>query len=443
MQQLEAETQALRTELAALRQQQPQSQPPMRLPDVAPLPVDGEGDSATVPASALLAEEQPGVSLDSVRGEIKKFTWTKGDFKITPYGSLWTDMVYETARTYPGPYTFWSLSSQTGGEPAFFVDARRTRLGLDVAGPRIPFFNCAQSSGRVEIDFEGDATLENRATLLLRHAYWQVKNEDYCVLVGQTWDVTSPLYPGMLNYLPANFAGNLGYRRAQFRLERYLEVSPELLITVQSSLNQNIVPDLTTAAGVSRESGSWPTLEGRVAAKLGPRGPDCLPVEFGVSSHIGETGFDLPIYDDYRRRTWSLNADLAIPITYRLKFQAEVFSGSNLSPLLGGIGQGISPVTYNAIRSNGGWFDFRYDWTSRLHSCAGWSLDDPDNNDLAYGKTYNEVLFTNVTFDITKKFLTGVEFSYWKTGYKGAGTLAQPDEPGRSAVIDWMVVYSF
>ena len=39
-------------------------------------------------------------------------------------------------------------------EDQFIVDARNTRLGFDVLGPEIPFFNCAQGGGKVEIDFQ-------------------------------------------------------------------------------------------------------------------------------------------------------------------------------------------------------------------------------------------------------------------------------------------------
>lgn len=442
MEQLESETQALRSELAALRQQQQQE--PMRLPEVRAMQVDSQGNNAAVPASALMVDPAPAPDMDAIRGEMKKLAWTKGDFKVVPYGSLWADMIYENDRTSPGPYTLWVPSEQVAGEDAFVIDARRTRLGLDVEGPRIPFFRCAKSSARVEIDFMGDTLQDNKGSLLLRHAYWQVKNDDYGFLVGQTWDVVSPLYPGMLNYSPGWCGGNIGFRRAQFRAERYLDFSPEFLLTLQSSLNQNVASDFPSTVGVTREAGSWPTIEGRIAAKLGPRGQGCLPIEFGVSGHIGETGFDLPGLDDYRVKTWSLNTDIQVPITCHLKFQGEFFHGSNLSTFLGGIGQGISPVTYDGVRSTGGWFDFRYDWTDRLHSCFGAGVDDPLNSDLAYGRVYNQFAFANVTFDITKKFITGVETSLWKTHYKGSGALpTQPTEPGEAVVIDWMCQYSF
>ena len=49
----------------------------------------------------------------------------------------------------------------------------------------------------------------------------EVKDDDFRFLVGQTWDVISPLYPGMLMYSVGWDGGNIGYRRAQVRGERY------------------------------------------------------------------------------------------------------------------------------------------------------------------------------------------------------------------------------
>jgi len=437
LEQLESETKALRGELATLRAQQEQ---PVRLPQTVSMNM--------APAAAPKAD---GLSMDAVRGEMKKFAWAKGDFKIIPYGSLWADMIYESQRTYPGPYTLWVPSEQTEGEDAFYIDARRTRLGLDVEGPRIPFFCCAKSSGRVEIDFMGDTALENKGAVLLRHAYWQVKDDCFALLVGQTWDVISPLYPGSLNYSVGWDGGNIGYRRAQFRAERYLHFSPEFLMILQGSLNQNVVPDFATTAGVDREATDWPIIEGRMATRLGPRGEGCLPMELGVSGHVGQTGYDFgplapPIADDVRLLTWSFNVDAMVPITPCLRFQGEFFTGDNLSAFLGGIQQGVDLVRRTGIRSTGGWIDLRYDWTPRLHSCVGYGVDDPNDNDITYGRTYNQFLFGNVTFDITKKFLTGFEVAFWRTLYQDtrvAPVVPQPTQPGESVVTQWMVQYSF
>jgi hypothetical protein len=465
---LEAETEALRAEVEWLRAH------PVRLPSVeaaSEAVVDsrlrGNDESQrellapeAAPAEPAYTLDEPAYTLDELKTEMKKLAWTKGDFRIVPYGVLWADMVYATSRTNPGSYTLYVFSADEHGENAFAIDARRTRLGLNVEGPPVPLFYNAASGGRVEIDFQGSfATTENRAGVLLRHAYWEAKGDYGRVLVGQTSDVMSPLYPGTYNYSVGWYAGNIGYRRAQFRVERYMHLSDTFLLTSQFAAAQNVVPDLATVPGVTRESAGWPILQGRVAGTIGPRGTGCRPLEIGVSGHIGETGFDfnvpgpsahnpfnLPPVHDLRVRTWSLNVDFRKAITERLGVQGELFTGENLSPFFGGIGQGICPARRSAIRSTGGWFDVWFDLTPRWQTRAGWGLDDPNNHDLLVGRTYNQYYYWNLGCAITKNLFSGIEITSWKTLYQDnrpAPFDTGPTRPGESVTFDWMVKYEF
>ena len=95
--------------------------------------------------------------------------------------------------------------------------------------------------------------------------------------------------------------------------------------------------------------------------------------------------------------------------------------GENLAAFLGGIGQGIDPTGLDTIRDAGGWFEVWYDWTLRLHSHVGYSVDDPNNHDLhtVGERTYNQFYFGNLIYDVTKNFLVGMEVSSWKTLYVG------------------------
>ncbi len=162
------------------------------------------------------------------------FAWRKDGFRIQPYGAFWADMIYATQRTSPGAFTLFVFSSEDQGEDTFTIDARRTRLGLNVSGPR---FGTAETGGRVEIDFQGSFITENRASVLLRHAYWEAKDDRTRLLVGQYWDVASPLNPGTLNAGYGYFAGNIGFRRAQFRAERQIAWSENVMVSLQGSLN--------------------------------------------------------------------------------------------------------------------------------------------------------------------------------------------------------------
>ncbi|MGI6420562.1 MAG: hypothetical protein ACOX1P_33435 [Thermoguttaceae bacterium] len=397
IQQLEAETQMLRAELdhASIRQ----------------VPPAAAGGPRFSTVSSLAAEKTPEYV---TREEVKDLAWKKGDFKIVPYGILWGTAGYETSRTYLGDYTLWAISPEDEGEDAFHVGARSTRLGIDVSGPELPWFCGAKSGGKVELDFQGSFAIENKPTVLLRHAYWEVQNDDYRLLVGQTWDVISPLVPGTIMYSVYWCAGNIGYRRPQVRYERYFDVSDAWQIQWQSSLNTDASSDLTTGVLADGDHAGWPIIEMRVGSTVGRT----RPVSFGLSGHVGESIYDLPFADDVARPTWSVCADVKVPITERLGFQGEFFTGTDLKTFLGGINQGVDiGGTHDAIRSTGGWFEFWYDWTPRWHSHVGYSIDDPVDGDISLpiGRTSNQVYWGNITCDVTKKFQLGFEVSQWRT----------------------------
>jgi len=156
-------------------------------------------------------------------------------------------------------------------------------------------------------------------------------------------------------------------------------------------------------------------------AELIIRGRRSHPIEFGVSSHVGDMILFIPPAPGtgVSRRTWSLNFDVRVPITSRFGVQGELWTGENLATYFGGIGQGINlAAPYNTIRSRGGWVDVWYDWSDRVHSHIGYSIDDPVDSDITSGRTYNAFLFTNVSYDVTKKFLVGFEFTSWRTLWK-------------------------
>ena len=438
MNRLEAETQSLRGEVQWLREH------PVRLPTVDATPT-GMASAPTDPAPA----DGNYFTLDELRGEMKKLAWTKGDFSIVPYGYLWGNTVYSTERTSPGSYTLFVLSP-SGAVPQSnecIVDVRNTRLGFDVLGPQIPLLDFARGGGKVEIDFQSPLNTtagENKATVMLRHAYFEVKDDDFRLLGGQTWDVISPLNPDMLMYSVGWDGGNIGYRRAQFRGERYFNFSDVSMVTAELSINPQVFVDnittTTPAATLTGEPCNWPIIEGRTAWTIGHRGAGCYPIEVGLSGHIGEQEFIYSVGKaDELRRTWSGNVDVRVPITERLGVEGECYVGENLGTFLGGVGQGVNPYTLNTIRDAGGWAEIWYDWSPRLHSHVGYSVDDPNDHDFAHyigGKTYNQFYFGNISYDVTKKFLVGLEVSSWKTLYYG-------QLPGDSVRTEFVAKYGF
>jgi len=417
VQTLEAQTEALQRELELLRK--------------GPIPLPPVGDTASAD-----------VSLDAMRSEMSKLTWKKGGFTITPYGRVVVSTVYETERSYPGDIILWVQSPDVQGEDAFYIDAKSTRLGLKVGGPSPDCCHCAELGACVEIDFQGQYLTHNKPGLLFRRGFIDMKDDDFYLLAGQEWEIISPLYPGNLNYVPGSAVGNLGYRRAQIRGDRYFRTPGGQKLTLQGSLNMDILQDFTTDSSVQADVAGWPVLEGRVAWQFA-RGltEGAKPAEIGTSAHIGEVVYDFLTpnpnpTDDVTRRTWSFNVDVNVPITERLSFRSEFFTGENLSAYMGGILQGVDKQTRRTIRSTGGWFDFGYKWTPRLRSYAGYSIDDPFDQDLTSGRTYNHFYFANLLYDVTDKFMVGVDVSSWKTLWVGRS-------PGDLVRFDFQVQYNF
>ncbi len=76
-------------------------------------------------------------------------------------------------------------------------------------------------------------------------------------------------------------------------------------------------------------------------------------------------------------------------------------------------------------------------------------MDDPNDKDSLLGRSFNQFIFANLVYDITQRFTTGLEVTYWKTLYYETRTglipadQLAPTQPGEAVTIDWMVKYEF
>lgn len=399
-------------------------------------PVETEHTDALVVPAAF----SPSAAVDNP-GELgESWAWRKGEYSIVPYGIGWLNMAYETSRTTTGAFSLFVQSADIQGDPSFIVNARATRLGFEITGPKILG---ADTAGRIEFDFHGQAETENRTGILLRHAYGEFKTENFRLLAGQTWDIISPLNPNTVNYAVGLAAGNIGYRRAQVRYEQYINTGDASRLTLQASIDRSIVSDFAGAPDFQGEDAGWPTLMGRAAWGTRSTPSDDVFAELGVSGHIGQEGVDFrtsPPQDDARFLTWSMNADVRFQLRENWGVQGEFFVGKVLGTFLGGINQGIDPVTRRGIRSIGGWGELWCYWTPQLHGHVGYGIDDPYNADLGFSpagrRSLNEFLFTNLWLDVTSMFRVGLEFSLWKTKYV---ELAD----GQALRVEMAVLYAF
>lgn len=400
---------------------------------------------------------------------VSNLAWKKGPFTFTPYGFIWADVAWNSSRCVTDGYCLYSLSDQVDDSPGASVDARMTRIGAMVDGPGFPGNPCWKLKGVLEADFEGQVnTTRNKGQLQLRKAYVELRNDhrDLKLLFGQDWDIISPLAPQMLNYLPAGFAGNIGYRRCQFRIDKGIQMGPDCRTLWQIAIVDSFGADYNSTAGVASQAGGWPLIEGRYAVTLGQRCRSAGPATFGFSAHVGEETYRFsPISGTYATtserehvQTWSVNFDADVPLTKKISVLGEGFYGCDLSSFCGGVNQGVDLYRRDGVRDWGGWAAVRTKVTDKLTNNIGYGIDKPNEDDLhgtavASGgksnvRTRNELFFTNFLYQWNKGLMTGVELGYWKTDW-AASDVSTSDvqltdmDSGKTFRIDCAVQYLF
>ena len=367
-------------------------------------------------------------------GEIDKRAWTSGDFQIIPYAKLWASVSYETKPTQIGSAPFFVTAPSNTGKQAH-VDYRGTILGFNMKAKNLSLWEGSKVMGKVEFDLQRTIDFDNKATVHLRHCYIEAVSEEWRLLMGQTWDVVSPLAPGTIMYSAGWMDGNVGYRRAQFRLERYLNVSPCFQWKLQGCISAPFAGDSNNLLGndYRLKYGSWPIVQGRIAAVLGYRRCPQKPMEIGFAAHIGDLQYGKinPGAEDtiYTAKTWGMFLDAYIPITCRFGVQGELFKGENLAMFLGGINQGVMRSldgTPESIAAQGGWINLWFNLNDYTQFRVGYMIDDPqgriDEITTGSARTLNHSLFANIKCDITKLWWIGLEYSHVETGWAGKET---------------------
>lgn len=339
-------------------------------------------------------------------------------FGVELYGYIKGDGAWDSARMFSGNFAQWVESEPAGGSDSEYnLTARESRVGIDIRGPEMAG---ARTSGKVEIDFMGGG-LENRPLPMMRHAYVQLEWPEYDVslIAGQTWDVISPLFPLAVNYAPGWWAGNVGYRRPQFRLTKGFKLGESTKLTLQGAATRTIGDVNLYGPGDTGEDAGFPTVQARAA--LAFRAFDGQTATVGLSGHYGReeydtdgngTAVDIP--------SWSGSLDLLVPLSAKVTFKGEIFRGRNMDEYLGGIGQGVNPATLRGITDVGGWASLNFGPWRGWRFGVGYTADDPVNRDLGAGdRSRNRSLFGNVFYDINDAVQLGVELANWQTLYAG------------------------
>lgn len=401
------------------------------------LSTDSEGGSQAQGQEEVMTRREVDEYLEK---QIKDNAWRVGPMKVTPYGKLWASMLVTTSRMASGDILSTVLPNDSYGQTSFNVQARTSRLGLNIEGPNL-CCDSIKSSGIVEVDFINQTSSENKGALQLREAYWQLYNENFKLLFGQTKDVISPLYSNMFDYNALYAMGNPGYRNPMASFTRYYYPDKNVRMELTTALSMVCGGDFSAYDA----PGTYPTVQSRIGWSIA-RPHLKTPIQFGFSGHVGEQRYNFPETPS-SVSTWSANFDLVYPITDRLSIRGEFFHGQSMAGFFGGAYQNIDydPTTRTGTRkgihATGGWGEVVWRITDKLQYAIGLGIDDPHNTDMEVAAIErNGMYYTNFAYDFTKYFRSGIMYAYVMTDYRDGNP---GGDKGRAHAFEWMWQISF
>jgi len=383
----------------------------------------------TVPACLLTAA----IAIMLLAPQVQSGEHGKYDFKF--HGYFKTDISYDNAQIYPGNFHLY-VPQYEEADNALYFTTRQSRLGFD-------FFwkeECLKTQATLEFDFfGGGAAAENKATPMLRHAYFRMTGKKWSLLAGQTWDVISPLVPKTVNYSVAWGEGNIGYRRPQVRFSTWAGIGERAKLMLDLAVTRNIGGDFSTTytendtvsvtAGNGVDNGAdagMPAIQGRIgiASEFSEHGM----LAVGVSGHYGQEKYDrtdlsASTVTEQTLDSWSVNGDVTLKFNKYVTLKGEFFMGEALGTFLGGALQNTDGI-YEPLPTMGGWGMLSLKPTGRLSFNAGYSFDDPDDAEfdipLGGSETFrdmNSLVFGNAMYGITDNVTGMVELSYLQSEY--------------------------
>ena len=163
---------------------------------------------------------------------------------------------------------------------------------------------------------------------------------------------------------------------------------------------------------------------------------DCSGIEIGLSGHYGQTR---SCYTDHDCEwdSYSVNCDLVLTVSPKIKIVSEMFTGKNLAEYWGGIKQGINVSGDMEIGSKGYYINLLLSPHQNVDLSLAYGVDDPDDETLAVGnRSKNTSMVVNMWYKFNPKLLLGFEVLRLKTDYLGLDKQA-------TSRFEFLVMYIF
>jgi hypothetical protein len=369
---------------------------------------------------------------------------TSSGAKLQFYGFARFDASYDSGRITPGNIALYAPSEGiVNNDAEWNLTANATRIGMNLFGPDT---ETMKLSGNIEFDFLSFVGAENNSSPRLRHGYLKAfwPASDFSIIAGQTWDLNGSLIPFVDDPAIMWDAGNIGGRHPQLRLTKGFKSGEKSRVEVAVAAARTIGESNGTYPDPGKDA-AIPAIQGRLALTTPVFVPG-KPATIAVSGHYGQEEWDTAANGKHETLdSWSCVLELSLPLSDKLLFASELFTGANLDDYWGGIGQGVNHDNVNnikAIRSHGGWAALRYSASPETTLSIGAGMDKPKDSDLPAQtatlsvRTLNETQFISVSHRIAPNFILGGQLSHLRTDYKNA-------KEGDAVRAQTSVTYSF
>jgi len=341
--------------------------------------------------------------------------------KLSFYGFLRLDTLFDSGQMNFATVPFYVNSpsdpnKKGTGDQQITIHPRLTRFGIN--------YSDASKSGRwnvtgkLEIDWHNtyNTTPESRPAPRIRLAYLQLSQKDYSVLLGQDWDLISPLFPCPNDDSAMWNVGNLGDRRPQIRFS-YSPKDKPLTWAVALGLTGAVdAKDLDSNKVRDGEDSGLPNIQCRLAWKT-------KEATLGIWGHYAWERTAKPVGGKTNFNSQSIGLDFQWKFAPKWTLQGEIWTGRNLSDFRGGVAQGVNVNTGREIASKGGWVELIHDISPKHRIAVGYALDDPKDSDVPNGgRTKNHALYLHNRFKLSPSVSLGISYLFWTTKWKGLTT---------------------
>jgi len=379
-----------------------------------------------------------------------------GGTKISLYGFLQANSVYENGGNGGVFWTEKVLSEAQDGEGNFAFNVNQTRIGFNLSGPQTEGGG-AEISGKFESDFANDNARGNNGVqkFRIRQSFGAVKfkNLGLTLLVGQTADLIGSMTAPTLNQAALKHSGSIGTRRPQIRLTQALGPAEIAVAATDdraptSSGTNSVMPAFQGSAKVKVPAG-WAgekqNLEVVLSGHYGAEEP-ALPGE--------EPAAGKPKYPS----SWSGVTSLALPVVSIVGLAGEIFYGQNLNNYsngsigLSGTATGGKPE--EGIQSLGGWGAVTIKLPVNLQLIGGLGIEAIDENREkksapatgtgapTLNPNKNMTIFGNLRYNVSPSAFIGLEYAYMKTDYASFADGTKVDS-GKLNRIELVLNYAF